>query len=84
MANVYLTTVDNKIDPSSDFTAWWHEDTCVLGHDTCGKIARVAQMLGYDDKLSDEKKDAIVEDAIDQLVENDFLNMYRKIKKEDS
>lgn len=79
----YLTTVDNKIDPSSDFKKWWHEDTVVLGYDTCGKIARVALMLGYDDKLSDEKKDAIVEDAIDNLIANDFLNVYRKITKED-
>ena len=84
MAVCYLTTVDNKIDPSKDFNAWWRQDTTVLGYDTCGKIARVAQMLGYDEKLSDEKKDAIVEDAIDILVENDFLNVYRKIEKDDS
>lgn len=84
MANVYLTTIDNKIDPSSDFKSWWHQDTCVLGYDTCGKIARVAQTLGYDDQLSDERKDAIIEDAIDLLIKNDPLCVFRKIVKEDS
>ena len=84
MANVYLTTIDNKIDPSSDFKSWCSYGWCVHRYDTCGKIARVAQTLGYDDQLADERKDAIIEDAIDLLIKNDPLCVFRKIVKEDS
>lgn len=77
----YLTTLDNKIDPSVDFDAWYYNDTVVLGYDTCGKIARIATMFyGYNDELSDEKKEAIKENAIDDLIRLDFLGIYRKIK----
>ena len=81
MAACYLTTVDNKYDPSVDFDAWHFEDLR-LGYDTCGKLARVSQMLGWSEDLSDEKKDAIVEDAIDELIRCDFLGIFQKIKKE--
>ena len=78
----YLTTVDNDVDPSVDFDAWYYNDTEVLGYDTCGKIARIATMFyGYSEELSDEKKEAIVENAINDLVKLDFLGVYRKIEK---
>ena len=83
MAKCYLTTVDNKIDPSVDFDAWYFQDTQVLGYDTCGKLARVATMVyGFSDEMSDEEQSAVIENAIDDIIETDFLNIFRKIKKE--
>ena len=82
MAACYLTTIDNKYDPSVDFDAWNFEDHR-LGYDTCGMLARIALMFyGWNDQLSDEKQHAIIEDAIDDIIANDFLNIFRKIKKE--
>ena len=82
MAECYLTTVDNKYDPSVDFDAWYFEDECRLQHGTCGVLARVCEKNGWSDELSDERKDAIVEDSIDEIVDNDFLGIYRKISKD--
>lgn len=82
MAACYLTTTDNNYDPSVDFDAWWNEDRR-LGYDTCGKLARYTLRRGWSDNLSNEKQLAIIEDAIDDIVDNDFLGLYRKIKVED-
>ena len=82
MSACYLTTTDNNYDPSIDFDAWWNEDRR-LGYDTCGKLNRYTVMLGWTDDLSDERQAAIIEDAIDMIVDNDFLGLYKKIKKED-
>ena len=81
MADCYLTTVDNNYDPTVDFDAWWNEDRR-LGYDTSGKLARHAERLGWSDDLSYERQSAIIEDAIDEIVDNDFLCIYRKVKKE--
>lgn len=78
----YLSTVDNKYDPTIDFDAWQNEDDR-LGHDCNGKLARIATMFyGWNDKMPDEKQLAIIENAIDDIVEYDFLGLYCKIKKE--
>lgn len=82
MAACYLTTIDNEIDPSVDFDAWYFNDTNVLGYDTCSKIANVALTLGWNDELPDEQQKAIIEDAIDELIRCDFLGIFVKIKKE--
>lgn len=83
MALCYLTTNDNNYDPSVDYDAWLNEDLR-LGYDCCGKLARMAEFLGYDEDLPDETQEAIIEDAIDKLIELDFLCIFRKIKKENT
>lgn len=78
----YLTTVDNKYDPTVDFDAWQFEDHR-LGYDTCGVLARIATMFyGFNEKMSDECKSTVIENAIDDIIQYDFLNIYRKIKKD--
>ena len=82
MAACYLTTIDNPYDPSVDYDAWAREDDR-LGYDSPCYLARIATMFyGYSEDLSDERKEAIIEDSIDDIIENDFLNVYKKIKKE--
>lgn len=82
MAACYLTTVNNDYDPSVDLDAWWREDQR-LGYDCCGKLARVTAMFGWSDDLSEERQSAIIEDAIDYIVDNDPFHIYRKVKVED-
>lgn len=82
MSSCYLTTTDNNYDPSVDFDAWSNEDHR-LGYDTCGRLARITTMFyGYNDDLSDERKSAIIENAIDDIIKYDVLGIYKKIKKE--
>lgn len=77
----YLTTIDNPYDPSKDFDAWFVEDMR-LGYNSSAYLARIATMFyGYSEDMSDEQKDAVVENAIDDIIQYDFLNLYRKIKK---
>ena len=82
MAECYLTTIDNPWDPSKDFDAWYNEDMS-LGYNSSAYLARIATMFhGYTEDMSDEQKEAVTEDAIDDIIKYDFLNIYRKIKKE--
>lgn len=82
MAKCYLTTIDNCYDPSKDYDAWEIEDNR-LGYNSNCYLARVATMFhGYSEDLSDEKKSAIIEDSIDDIIKYDFLDVYRKIKIE--
>ena len=82
MAECYLTTIDNNIDPSVDFDAWYYNDTQVLGYDTCSKLANVSLMFGWSEDLPEERQKAIIEDAIAAIVKYDPLDIFRKIKKE--
>lgn len=82
MAACYLTTIDNSYDPSVDMEAWEREDDR-LGHGTNAYLARIAvDFYGYSDDLPDDLKQQIIEASIDDIIAYDFLNMYRKIKKE--
>lgn len=81
MAGCYLTTIDNPYDPSEDFDAW-HTEDIRLGYDTCGYLARITTLIyGYSEEMSDERKLAVIEDAIDDIIKYDFMDVYRKIKK---
>lgn len=76
----YITTVDNRYDPSVDYDAWKAEDMR-LGYNSEAYLARVATIFyGYDEDLSDEKKLSIIDRSIDDICRDDFLNVYRKIQ----
>ena len=69
-----LTTFDNPYNPFEDFTLWWLYDI-EKGYNTCGYLDRVAN---YSDDMSSEEEAIENERAIDQIIENDFLNIYKK------
>lgn len=73
-----LTTVDNPYDPFEQFDQWYLFDTD-HGYDSCGYLARIATPS---EQLSDEENDQVIEDAIDDIIKYDFLNIYKKVKKE--
>lgn len=75
---VMLTTFDNPFDPFDDFHSWWMYDN-EKGYNTCGLLARIAR---YSEDFSTKEEDDDRKKAIDQIVENDPLNIYKKVFRE--
>ena len=74
---VMLTTFDNPYDPFDDFISWWMFDT-EMGYNTCGLIARISR---YSEELSVSEDKLETEKAIDTIVDNDDLNIYKKLTR---
>ena len=75
--NVAITTKDNPFDPFDDFMNWYKFD-CDKGYYTCDYLGRLAKTS---DSLSEVEYSEEVERAIDSIIQNDPLKIYRKIKK---
>ena len=73
-----LTTIDNPFDPFDDFASWFIYDS-EKGYNSCRLLAAVTP---FSDAYSEDEKKSIVEFAIDTIVENDFLKIYKKVSKE--
>lgn len=73
-----LTTIDNPFDPFEDFARWFVFDS-EKGYNSCGLLAIVCQTS---DSFTDEVNDYLIEEAIDSIIENDFLHVYKKLVKE--
>lgn len=74
-----LTTVDNPFDPFEQFTSWLLFDN-EKGYNTCGKIARIAK---FTDDMTEKERDIETDRAIDEIIMNDFLNIYVKAYRKD-
>lgn len=72
---IMLTTFDNPYDPFDDFVQWFMFDI-EQGYNTCGKLARIArsseEFSSIEDKLETER-------AINEIIDYDFLNIYKKV-----
>lgn len=77
MHNAMLTTFDNPYDPFSQFSLWFLFDV-QKGYNSCAYLGRIAKVS---DQFSQEENDREVELAIDEILKNDFLNIYRKVTK---
>lgn len=76
MASQYmLTTFDNPFNPFEQFEEWFLFDV-KKGYNTCSKLARIANLS---EDLSDEEVKVETERAIDRIIQNDFLNIYKKV-----
>lgn len=73
-----LTTFDNPFDPFTEFDSWFLFDT-EKGYNSCAYLARIAKTS---DQLSEEENQIEIEKAIDEIIKNDFLNLYKKVYKE--
>lgn len=73
-----LTTVDNPFDPFEQFNSWLLFDM-EKGYNTCAYLARIAHPSS---ELSDEENEEENERAIDEIIKYDFMNLYKKIKRE--
>lgn len=77
MSDCRLTTFDNPYDPFEQFTFWWLFDN-EKGYNTCGKLDRISH---FTDDMSDKEIDEEHERAVDEIIDNDFLNIYKKVQR---
>lgn len=70
-----LTTVDNPFNPFTQFDEWYAFDTA-SGYNTSAFLARV---VVTSDQLSEADQSLAIELAIDEIVRENVLGIYRKI-----
>lgn len=73
-----LTTINNPFDPFDDFDEWYAFDEA-SGYHTSAYLARVTYTS---EELSDADQDLANELAIDEIVKENILGIYRKVSKE--
>lgn len=73
-----LTTIDNPFDPFEDFASWYLFDS-KQGYNSCGLLSIFAETS---EVYSDDENKFIIEDAIDEIIKADPLQIYKKITKE--
>ena len=69
-----LTTKDNPYDPFEEFALWLLYDN-EQDYNSCGKLARVAQITSDMSQVEIENER---ERAIDEIIKHDFLNIYQR------
>ena len=75
-----LTTNDNPFDPFEDFASWFMFDI-EKGYYSCSKLARIVE---FEDDMSEQEKDIEIERAIDEIIKHDFMNIYKKVRRNSS
>ena len=75
--NCMLTTFDNPFDPFEQFTSWFMFDV-EKGYNSSAYLARIARTS---EQLSDYENESEIERAIDEIIQYDFANIYKKVKK---
>ena len=75
--NVMLSTIDNPFDPFEDFNSWYMFDV-LHGYNSCAYLARIAKTS---DQFTEFENAIELENAIDEIIKHDFMNIYVKIKK---
>lgn len=74
-----LTTVDNPIDPFTDFSGWYNRDLA-LGYDTMGLLARVAAVPS---DLSDMDREEAIAAAMKEVAHYNVTGMHRLVTEQD-
>jgi hypothetical protein len=72
-----LTTVDNPYDPWTQWDEWFAWDQNA-GYHTPGLLARIAQ--GSAD-LSEADEQLAIQQAIEEIVQENVLGVFRKVKR---
>lgn len=70
-----LTTIDNPYDPFNQFDQWYMFDID-KGYGSCSYLDRVARTSS---QLSEQENDNEIERAIDEILQFDFQNIYKKV-----
>ena len=73
-----LTTVDNPFDPFEQFASWFLFDV-EKGYNTCSYLARIVHLS---DDLSQKEEDEEIERAIDEIIMQKTLGIYKKVRKQ--
>ena len=72
-----LTTIDNPFDPFDQFIQWFLFDV-EKGYNSCSYLARIAQTT---EEMSEQEYNREIERAIDEIIQYDFMNIYKKVTK---
>ena len=75
-----LTTFDNPFDPFDEFVKWFLFDVD-KGYNTCSYLARIARSSEEFSTIEEKQE---MERAIDEIINHDFLNIYKKVSRESS
>lgn len=78
MIESMLTTTDNPYNPFDDFDAWYAFDER-SGYHTSSFLARI---INTSDELSETDASLAMELAIDEIVKENVLGLYRKVTRE--
>ena len=76
-----LTTFDNPYNPFVNFSEWFMFDSVEKGYNSCSRLARVANIT---DDMSEVERDREIERAIDEIILYDFMNIYKKVRKDNT
>lgn len=79
MSEHMLTTLDNPYDPFTRFDEWYAYDVA-MGYHTSAFLSRVAITS---EELSEADQDLALELAIDEVVKENVLGIYRKVTADD-
>lgn len=80
MVETMVTTIDNPYDYFTQFDEWYAFDIS-HGYDTCGYLARIANVAS---DMSEEVQNRIINDAVDEICRMNLLGIYKKVTKEAS
>lgn len=75
-----LTTIDNPYDPFTQFDDWFLFDT-EKGYNSCSRLDRIANLS---DEMSEVEVNEEIERSIDEIIKYDFLNIYKKVTKDNN
>lgn len=73
-----LTTVDNPFDPFTRFDEWLEYDID-MGYNTASFLDRIANVSS---DLSEPDQTLAIQDAIDEIVQENVSGMWRKVSKD--
>lgn len=74
-----LTTIDNPYNPFTSFDEW-HTWDVAKGYDTASFLARI---VVTSDDLSDADQSSAIESAIDEIIKENVLGIYKRISADD-
>lgn len=72
-----LTTTDNPYNPFTEWDEWYAFDEAA-GYHTASFLARIVNNSA---ELSDADQDQALEDAIEEIVRENVLGIYRKVSQ---
>jgi hypothetical protein len=72
-----LTTIDNPFDPFEQFTSWFLFDV-EKGYNSSSRLARIAKLT---DEMTEKEVNEEIERAIDEIIQYDFMNIYKKVRR---
>lgn len=79
LSKIRLTTIDNPYNPHTQFEQW-HAEDLRLGYNSLGLLARI---MVSSDEISIADQEFAYEKAVDEIVTENVLGVYRKIEVDD-